>query len=99
VSTCQLVYLEHDPDKVLLDLVPLEPIEVNRAVVPQGMPLTVTFMPNDDREAHDEMVALFDRWMGEDGMLDIGIEVASEFGGLRYVFTRDDEQLVLDVQV
>jgi hypothetical protein len=99
VSTCQLVYLEHDPDKVLLDLVPLEPIEVNRAVVPQGMPLTVTFMPNDDREAHDEMVALFDRWMGEDGMLDIGIEVSSEFGGLRYVFTRDDEQLVLDVQV
>ena len=99
MSTCQLVYLEHDPDKVLLDLVPLEPIEVNRAVVPQGMPLTVTFMPNDDREAHDEMVALFDRWMGEDGMLDIGIEVSSEFGGLRYVFTRDDEQLVLDVQV
>jgi hypothetical protein len=99
MSTCQLVYLEHDPDRVLLDLVPLEPIEVNRAVVPQGMPLTVTFMPNDDREAHDEMVALFDRWMGEDGMLDIGIEVSSEFGGLRYVFTRDDEQLVLDVQV
>jgi hypothetical protein len=99
VSTCQLVYLEHDPDRVLLDLVPLEPIEVNRAVVPQGMPLTVTFMPNDDREAHDEMVALFDRWLGEDGMLDIGIEVASDFGGLRYVFTRDDEQLVLDVQV
>jgi hypothetical protein len=45
------------------------------------------------------MVALFDRWLGEDGMLDIGIEVASDFGGLRYVFTRDDEQLVLDVQV
>jgi hypothetical protein len=99
VSTCQLVYLEHDPDRVLLDLVPLEPIEVDRAVVPQGMPLTVTFMPNDDRQAHDEMVALFDRWMGEDGMLDIGIEVASDFGGLRYVFTRNDEQLVLDVQV
>lgn len=99
MSTCQLVYLEHDPDRVLLDLVPLEPIEVNRAVVPQGMPLTVTFLPSDDRQAHDEMVALFDRWLGEDGMLDIGIEVASDFGGLRYVFTRDDEQLVLDVQV
>jgi hypothetical protein len=25
--------------------------------------------------------------------------VASDIGGLRYVFTRDDEQLVLDVQV
>ena len=45
------------------------------------------------------MVALFDRWMDDDGMLDIGIEVASDFGGLRYVFTREDEQLVLDVKV
>ena len=49
MSTCQLVFLEHSVDRVLLDLVPLEPIEVNRAVVPQGMPLTVTFLPNDDR--------------------------------------------------
>jgi hypothetical protein len=32
-------------------------------------------------------------------MLDVGIEVATEIGGLRYVFTREDEQLVLDVQV
>jgi hypothetical protein len=99
VSTCQLVFLEHDPGRVLLDLVPLEPIEVDRAVVPQGMPLTVTFLPNDDTQAHDEMVALFDRWLDEDGMLDIGIEVARDLGRLRYVFTRDDEQLVLDVEV
>lgn len=99
MSTCQLVFLEHDLDRVLLDLLPLEPIEVDQAVVPQGVPLTVTFLPNDDRRAHDEMVALFDRWLDDDGMLDIGIEVAGDFGGLRYVFTRDDEQLVLDVQV
>ncbi|HLM64081.1 MAG TPA: hypothetical protein VK306_07260 [Acidimicrobiales bacterium] len=99
MSACQLVFLEHSADRVLLDLVPLEPIEVNSAVVPQGMPLTVTFLPNDDDDAHDEMVALFDRWLDDDGMLDVGIEVAADIGGLRYVFTRDDEQLVLDVQV
>jgi hypothetical protein len=99
MSACQLVFLEHSDERVLLDLVPLEPIEVNRAVVPQGMPLTVTFLPNDDGEAHDEMVALFDRWLDDDGLLDVGIEVATDIGGLRYVFTRDDEQLVLDVQV
>lgn len=99
MSTCQLVFLEHSAERVLLDLVPLEPIEVNSAVVPQGMPLTVTFLPNDDDDAHDEMVALFDRWLDDDGMLDVGIEVAADIGGLRYVFTRDNEQLVLDVQV
>jgi hypothetical protein len=99
VSTCQLVFLEHSTERVQLDLVPLEPIAVDRAVVPRGMPLTVTFLPNDDREAHDEMVALFDRWVDDDGLLDVGIEVANEIGGLRYVFTREDEQLVLDVEV
>ncbi|HEX8805020.1 MAG TPA: hypothetical protein VF743_12530 [Acidimicrobiales bacterium] len=99
MSTCQLVYLEHDTDRVMLDLVPLEPIAVNRAVVPRGMPLTVTFLPNDDHEGHDAMVRLFDRWLDDDGVLDVGIEVTTDIGGLRYVFTRDDEQLVLDVQV
>lgn len=99
MSTCQLVFLEHNTERVQLDLVPLEPIAVNRAIVPRGMPLTVTFLPSDDQDAHDEMVALFDRWAGDDGLLDVGIEVASDIGGLRYVFTRDDEQLVLDVEV
>jgi hypothetical protein len=99
VSTCQLVFLEHSAERVQLDLVPLEPIAVDRAVVPRGMPLTVTFLPNEDQRAHDEMVALFDRWVDDDGLLDVGIEVANEIGGLRYVFTRDDEQLVLDVEV
>ncbi|HEY8526601.1 MAG TPA: hypothetical protein VIL48_16650 [Acidimicrobiales bacterium] len=99
MSTCQLVFLEHDAERVQLDLVPLEPISVDRAVVPRGTPLTVTFLPNDDARAHAEMVALFDRWVDEDGLLDVGIEVAEDIGGLRYVFTRDDEQLVLDVEV
>ena len=99
MSTCQLVFLEHSTEQLQLDLVPMEPIEVNRAVVPRGTPLTVTFLPNEDLAAHAEMVALFDRWLDDDGLLDVGIEVATEIGGLRYVFTRNDEQLVLDVQV
>ena len=31
-------------------------------------------------------------------MLDLDVAVAREIGGFRYVFTQDDEQLVLDVR-
>ena len=44
------------------------------------------------------MVGLFDRWAGADGVLDLDVAVAREIGGFHYVFTQDDEQLVLAVR-
>ncbi len=41
---------------------------------------------------------MFDRWARDDGVLDLDVAVAREIGGFRYVFTQDDEQLVLDVR-
>ena len=40
----------------------------------------------------------FDRWTDRNGVLDLDVAVVNEVGGFRYVFTLDDEQLVLDVQ-
>jgi hypothetical protein len=43
------------------------------------------------------MVELLDRWRSDDGVIDLAVVDLSGVGGLRYIFTRDDEQLVLDV--
>ena len=45
------------------------------------------------------MVALFARWMDNDGLLELDVAAAADIGGFRYVFTHRDEQLVLDVRV
>jgi len=59
----------------------------------------MSFLPSDDALEHREMVALFDRWMElDDGLLGLDVATASDIGGFRYVFTHDNEQLVLDVR-
>lgn len=98
MATCQLMFLEESPRGVLLDIIPLEALSIDGTVVPPGLPLSVSFLPSDDQRAHGDMVALFDRWLEDNRLLDLDIGVAAEIGGLRYVFTRDDEQLVLDVR-
>lgn len=98
MAACQLMFVEDSPRGVLLDIIPLEALAIDGTVVPPGLPLSVSFLPSDDRRAHGEMVALFDRWLEDNRALDLDVGVASEIGGLRYVFTRDDEQLVLDVR-
>jgi hypothetical protein len=99
MSTCQLMFLEESPRGVLLDIIPLEALSIDGTVVPPGLPLSVSFLPSHDHRAHGDMVALFDRWLEDNRVLDLDVGVAAEIGGLRYVFTRDDEQLVLDVRV
>jgi hypothetical protein len=42
-------------------------------------------------------VELLDRWRSDDGVIDLSVVDVSDVGSLRYIFTRDDEQLVLDV--
>ncbi|HET6950548.1 MAG TPA: hypothetical protein VFI47_09245 [Acidimicrobiales bacterium] len=99
MSVCQLIAFDESPDRVLLDLIPLESLDVDGVVIPRGLPLSMSFLPSDDPAEHDEMVSLFDRWMGLDGLLELDVAAASDVGGFRYVFTHEDEQLVLDVQV
>ncbi|HEX6238173.1 MAG TPA: hypothetical protein VFZ68_13325 [Acidimicrobiales bacterium] len=98
MSACQLMFLEDSPRGVLLDIIPLETLAIDGTVVPPGLPLSVSFLPSADRRAHGDMVALFDRWLADNRVLDLDVGVATEIGGLRYVFTLDDEQLVLDVR-
>jgi hypothetical protein len=98
MSVCQLIAIDESPDRVLLDLIPLESLDVDGTVVPRGLPLSMSFQPSDDAHEHREMVALFDRWLAREGLLELDIAAAGEIGGFRYVFTHDDEQLVLDVR-
>ena len=62
---------------------------------PRGTPLALSVVPGDDPVQHREMTALFDRWADQNGVLDLEVGVAQAIGGIRYVFTCDDEQLVL----
>ncbi len=98
MSTCQLIALDDDPGRVLLDLIPLESLHIDGTVVPRGLPLSMSFQPSDDAHEHREMISLFERWLDRDGLLELDVAPAGDFGGFRYVFTRRDEQLVLDVR-
>jgi hypothetical protein len=98
MAVCQLIAFADSHDRVLLDLVPLESLDIDGTAVPRGLPLTMSFVPSDDPDEHREMVSLFDRWADRNGVLDLDVAVAQEVGGFRYVFTHDDEQLVLDVR-
>jgi hypothetical protein len=98
MSACQLIALDERPERVLLDLIPLETLDIDGVLIPRGVPLSMSFLPSDDPVEHDEMVSLFDRWIDRDGVLDVDVAAASDIGGFRYVFTHDGEQLVLDVQ-
>jgi hypothetical protein len=98
VAICQLIAFADDVDRVLLDIIPLEVLEIDGLSVPRGLPLSMSFAPSDDPREHREMVSLFDRWSDRNGVLDLDVAVAHEVGGFRYVFTHDDEQLVLDVR-
>jgi len=98
VSTCQLIALDENPGRVLLDLIPLESLDIDGTVVPRGLPLSMSFQPSDDADEHREMISLFERWLDRDGLLELDVAAAGEIGGFRYVFTRRDEQLVLDVR-
>jgi hypothetical protein len=99
MSVCQLIALDESPARVLLDLIPLESLDIDGTVVPRGLPLSMSFAPSDNPAEHVEMVQLFGRWMDRDGVLDLDVAAAGEVGGFRYVFTHEDEQLVLDVRV
>jgi hypothetical protein len=99
MSVCQLIAFDNGPERVLLDIIPLETLDIDGTVVPRGLPLSMSFLPSDDPVEHDEMVSLFDRWMDRDGLLELDVAAAADIGGFRYVFTRQDEQLVLDVRV
>ena len=98
MSTCQLIALDENPGRVLLDLIPLESLDIDGTVVPRGLPLSMSFQPSDDPDEHREMISLFERWLDRDGLLELDVAAAGEIGGFRYVFTRCDEQLVLDVR-
>ena len=98
MSTCQLIALDENPGRVLLDLIPLESLDIDGTVVPRGLPLSMSFQPSDDADEHREMISLFERWLDRDGLLELDVAAAGEIGGFRYVFTRCDEQLVLDVR-
>jgi hypothetical protein len=98
VATCQLIAFADCGDRVLLDIVPLEPLDIDDVCLPRGMPFSLGFAPSDDPGEHVEMVTLFDRWADEDGIFELDVAVARDIGGFRYVFTQDDEQLVLDVR-
>ncbi|HZM37631.1 MAG TPA: hypothetical protein VFB94_00885 [Acidimicrobiales bacterium] len=98
MTWCQLIAFDNSPERVLLDIIPLETLVIDGAVIPRGMPLSMSFLPSDDPIEHTEMVALFDRWMDNDGLLGLDVDTASEIGGFRYVFTHENEQLVLDVR-
>jgi hypothetical protein len=98
MAVCQLIAVDETPERVLLDLIPLESLGVDSVVIPRGLPLSMSFQPSDDPVEHGEMISLFDRWVCRDGLLDLDIATVGEIGGFRYVFTHDDEQLVLDVQ-
>lgn len=98
MAVCQLIAVDESPQRVLLDLIPLESLDVDGLVIPRGLPLSMSFQPSDDPVEHGDMISLFDRWVGRDGMLELDIASAGEIGGFRYVFTHDDEQLVLDVR-
>ena len=99
MSVCQLIAFDDGPERVLLDIIPLETLEIDGTRVPRGLPLSMSFLPSDDPVEHDEMVALFDRWSENDGLLDLDVAAAADVGGFRYVFTHRNEQLVLDVRV
>ncbi|HET8621555.1 MAG TPA: hypothetical protein VFM27_21480 [Acidimicrobiales bacterium] len=99
MSVCQLIAFDNGPERVLLDIIPLETLDIDGTVVPRGLPLSMSFLPSDDPAEHDEMVALFARWMDNDGLLELDVAAAADIGGFRYVFTHRDEQLVLDVRV
>ena len=98
MSTCQLIALDENPGRVLLDLIPLESLDIDGTVVPRGLPLSMSFQPSDDADEHREMISLFERWLDRDGLLELDVAAAGVIGGFRYVFTRCDEQLVLDVR-
>lgn len=98
MATCQLVRFTDAAEHVLLDIVALESLVVRGTPVPRGTPLALSFVPGDDPVQHREMAALLDRWADQDGVLDLEVGVAHEIGGIRYVFTCEDEQLVLDVR-
>lgn len=98
MATCQLIWFTDAGDHVLLDIVALESLMVRSTPVPRGTPLALSFVPGDDPVQHREMTALFDRWADQNGVLDLEVGVAQAIGGVRYVFTCDDEQLVLDVR-
>jgi hypothetical protein len=98
MAVCQLIAFDETPERVLLDIIPLESLAIDSAVVPRGLPLSMSFQPSDDPVEHVEMVQLFDRWMECDGLLELDVAAATA-GRLRYVFTHEDEQLVLDVRV
>ena len=99
MSVCQLIAFDNGPERVLLDIIPLETLDIDGTEVPRGLPLSMSFLPSDDPSEHDEMVELFARWMDNDGLLELDVAAAADIGGFRYVFTHRDEQLVLDVRV
>ena len=90
--------MDENAVRVLLDLIPLESLDIDGTVVPRGLPLSMSFQPSDDADEHREMISLFERWLDRDGLLELDVAAAGEIGGFRYVFTRCDEQLVLDVR-
>jgi hypothetical protein len=97
MTACQLVYVEDMPQRVLLDVLPLDPLPIDGAEVPGGTPVTLSFQPSGDLGDHVQMVELLDRWRSDDGVIDLSVVDVAGLGGMRYIFTRDDEQLVLDV--
>lgn len=98
MATCQLIWFSDAGEHVLLDIVALEPLVVRGTPVPRGTPLALSFVPGNDPVQHREMISLFDRWADHEGVIDLEVGTAHEIGGVRYVFTSDDEQLVLDVR-
>lgn len=97
MTACQILFVDDDPQRVLLDVVLLDSLAIGASIVPGGAPVTLTFKPSENVGEHIQMIELFDQWCRDDGAVDLAVTRAEGAGTLRYVFTSEHEQLVLDV--
>ena len=44
MTLCQLIAFDNSPERVLLDIIPLETLVIDGAVIPRGMPLSMSFL-------------------------------------------------------
>jgi len=90
---CQIIHVEHCPDRTWVDLVTLEPCDRQVYRLPAGAPLALGFdcPPGNDFQA--ELEAVMSYWEESGAVLDLTVVELPD--GLSYRFSCGDEHLAV----
>lgn len=92
---CQLLFCRREEGEILVDLLALDPLPVDGAVLVPGTPLTLGLTDPGDGEAGDALVALLDGWASRSSVC--RVNAVQTAVGQRLCIAVDGDRLVIDV--